>query len=567
MTARAGRRPGPVPVPGTLRDGPLWALLTGRRLDGLPAPGETRRERAAWRLHRLAWRYGVACGALAALIEGLTDPSGLAIVAVAAVISAAWLVWEWWRGRGHYREYVKPLYHRLKAAGVPLEGPPERHLHVPLDRSEVTVRLPHHWHAPVPVLDAAEKLIAATVAMGEHEVTRHLAGRKRHLKVTPQPLWPGRVRLAAIMGAIEKAPQWWIPIGVGRGDKPVGFQIAGSNSNPHGLLNGPSAEAGKSTTAKLIIAQWLRHGGVTVICDQAGLSHPWAHTFSDGGLPNAVVVRSTEDIAAMLVWLQQKMDDRVAVGLYAQRRSGDIDADLGVKILLCLEEMNSLMIDLKDYPDALGALLKLVCRGRHMGIHVMILAQRAEARTLAGKYGGQVRENLGWKLCGRGTSPATLKFVAEGLPYPPGGVNGDEGRYGAVIGRKWQDVQIAYATNQECWDLALSGTQAALPAGMPAPSLPQMPGGVTAAVTDNRGCALPAADTYTQGAVTAAPVTPSAGPELVSLSAYADGPRELARLRKHRARYRDRGFPEIAGYDGTTELFIGPEMDTWLKSR
>ena len=345
-------------------------------------------DRAWWRLRRAGWRHGALCGAVCLLVEAVTDPVGAVIVLAAAAISAAFLGWEWWRGRGHYREFTVPLHHRLREAGVPVHGhPPVKHLVIPPDRDNITFHLPHHWHAPEKTLTAVEEAIAHSCGLGPgYQVTRQLSGRRRHVVLAKPPLWPGKVRLGAIMAEIEAAEPWHLVIGLGRGGTPVGFEIAGSNANPHGLLNGPSSEAGKSTTAKLVIAQFLRHGGVSVICDQARLSHPWAHTFADGGLPNAVVVRSSEDIAAVLVWMQEEMDRRVKVGLYAQRRSGQIDADLGVKILLCLEEMNSLMIDLKDYPEAIEALLKLVCRGRHMGIHVMILAQRAEARTLAGRY-------------------------------------------------------------------------------------------------------------------------------------------------------------------------------------
>ena len=76
-------------------------------------------------------------------------------------------------------------------------------------------------------------------------------------------------------------------------------------------------------------------------------------------------------------------------------------------------------------------------------------------------------KNLGWKLLGRGSTPATLKFLAEGLPYPKGGIEGPQGRFGVALGRTWQPVQLAFCTNQEARDLALSGTVAALPAGSP----------------------------------------------------------------------------------------------------
>jgi hypothetical protein len=564
-------RPSKIQKAVALRDGPLWAWTFGRPMNGGPAPGATRGERAAWRARRAGWRHGALVAVVVIGIEALTDPAGLAIIAAAALISAVYLTWLWWKGRPHYREYTKPLHRRLLEAGVPLEGHrPEKHLHIPTDLDRVVFHLPHHWHAPERHLEAVEAAIAHTCKLGAgYEVTRKLDGRKRHLLLTKPPLWPGKVGLADIMPAIEAAPQWYIPVGLGRGGEPFGFQIAESGANPHGLINGPSLTAGKSTTAKLICSVFMRHGGVVIICDVAQLSHPWAHTFRDGGAPNAVVLRTVEEIAEALIWLKGEMEDRVTVGVYAQRRSGALDCDLGVKILLVLEEMVSLMADLKDdYPDAVEALVKLVVRGRHPGIHVCILAQRAEARTLAGKYGAQVRENLGWKFLGVGTSPATLKFLAEGLAYPPGGVKGGQGRYGAVVGREWADVQVAYLSNDEAFQLATSGTVAALPAGFPVPSLPAMPRtAVIEAVTDNRGFALPPGESFPEGAMTEPVVTDPAGPALVSLSDVAADRRELDRLRQQRQRFRNKGFPVPAAREGSTELFEPADLYAWMQSR
>ena len=571
MTTRVSGRAARVVA---LRDGPLWAWTFGRPMDGSPAPGATRGERAVWRARRAGWRHGALTGAVAVLIQALTDPSGLAIIAAAALLSGAYLTWLWWKARPHYREYTRPLHHRLLEAGVPLDGyRPEKHLHIPPDLDRVVFHLPHQWHAPERHLEAVEAAIAHTCGLGAgYQVTRQLTGRKRHLLLTKPPLWPGRVGLADIMPAIEAGKQWHIVLGLARGGTPYGFQIAESGANPHGLINGPSLTAGKSSTAKSVCAQWMRHGGVVIICDVAQLSHPWAHTYVDGGASNAVVLRTVEEIAACLVWLKEEMEDRVTVGVYAQRRSGVIEADLGVKILLVLEEMVSLMADLKDYPDAVEALVKLVVRGRHPGIHVCILAQRAEARTLAGKYGAQVRENLGWKLLGVGTSPATLKFLAEGLPYPPGGVNGGQGRYGCVIGREWADVQMAFLSNEEAFELATSGTVAALPAGFPAPSLPAMPR--AAVVATGRYSSLPPGDMHLPAATTTpgdrAVEPPVPGDRLVSLREYAEagvpGRPDLVALRGrvNRKSYQGRPCPQPAGLDGsTTELYWQSEMDTW----
>ena len=491
-----------------LRDGPLWAWVFGRPMYGGAAPGMTWADRAWWRLRRAGWRHGGLCGVVCLLVEAVTDPAGALIVLAAAALSGVFLGWQWWRARPHYREFTVPLHHRLREAGVPVHGyPPEKHLHIPPDRDNITFHLPHGWHAPEKALAAVEEAIAHACGLGAgYQVTRQLTGRKRHVVLAKPPLWPGEVGLAAIIGDIEAADPWHIVLGRGRGDQVVGFKIVGSGANPHGLINGPSTTAGKSTTAKLICAQWMKHGGVTIICDVASLSHPWAHTYIDGGAPNAVVLRTVEEIAEALIWLRGEMDRRVGVGVYAQRRSGAIEADLGVHILLLLEEMVSLMADLKDYPEAVEALVKLVVRGRHMRIHCALLAQRAKARTLAGKYGGQVRENLGWGLFGVGTTPATLKFTAEGLPWPPGGVKGGQGRYGLVLGREWIDVQIAYLSNEEAFQLATSGTVAALPAGFPAPD----------AVTDGRRRSLPPGETQPQPVTTTTP-PPVPGDRLVSL--------------------------------------------------
>lgn len=540
-----------------------WRWWTGLPLGGAE-PGEAALRRRA---KRAAWRHGTVLAVLLAAVDVLTDPAGLVVAVTTAALSAAWLGFLWWRQRPHSRGYLRPLYDRWRSLGVPLEDGPDRHLVVPEDRQSALIRLPHSWDAPHGVLELAERATSLTLGWGDTpSVSRHLSGRHRYVELTPPPLPPPETALLShpkVMAAIKSSAQWEIVLGLGRAGVVEKFKMIGENARPHGLANGPTTEAGKSSTARLIVAQWLRHGGMAVILDPAWLSHPWASTFRDGNLPNAIVVRTIEDIAAMLVWLQETMDDRLRVALSGQRRSGFVEADLGVKILVTLEEMNSLLIDLKDYPEAIEALLKLVCRGRHMGIHALCLSQRAEARTLAGKHGGQVREQLGWKLLGRGTSPATLKFLAEGLPYPPGGISGPEGRYGAVIGRKYFDVQIAYATNEECWDLAVSGTVAALPH-----NLPEFMGSDLIGVTDTTsGYVFPA---WRPG--TAVSVTPSEPPEpLASVTEYA-ALRDLPRPQLHtrRQRWRNKGWPEVAGHDNRNqgaELFVIRELDEHLRER
>jgi len=538
---------------------PVQAVLGWRWVTGLPLgerpPGDGWQDRA----RRAGWRHGP----VVVLIAWLVVPLAVEVGAAPVVVAAAWWGWRRWRPWlthplatwEHHRKYVKPLHARLLEAGVRLQ--PRRPLEVPVDRSEATVRLEHAW-APQPGhLDALALQAAATLAMGDTSVHKHLSGRRRYVTVRPLSHPPGELGLSDVMADIRKAQPWEIIAGRGRSPDVLKWFIAGSSANPHGLFNGPSLEAGKSSFARLVASQFMRHGGVVVILDPAWLSHPWAATFRDGNLDAAVVVRKTEEIAAMLLWLKDEMDRRLAIGVYGQRRTGAIEADLGVKILAMFEEMNSLMVDLKDYPEAQEALLKLVCRGRHMGIHIAILSQRAEARTLCGKHGGQIRENLGWKFLGRGTTPATLRFMAEGLPYPPGGIHGPLGRYGAVIGRVWTDVQVAYATEQECWDLATSGRVGVLPSDMPLPTPPELPTATAVTVTGPQPAQIHTAKQLQQ-----------ADDQLVSVREYAAG-HGLTREKVHalRDRWRDRGWPEMRGRVGTTEQFYESEITAFLESR
>ena len=548
-----------VPLPVAL----AWRWLTGLPLDG-KEPGEAAGHR---RRHRAGWRHGITLTVLLAAAEAALDVRGLIVVAVAAVASSGWLGWLWWRQRSHWRDYLNPLYHRWRSHGVPLEDGPDRHIEIAADRQRAKINLPAEWDAPLGTLELAEKATARTLGWGEDPaVTRQLTGRRRWVELVPPPLPPpGEVTLAhpRIQAAIKSAAPWEIIAGLGRAERVIKYKMIGENARPHGLLNGPTLEAGKSSTARWINAQWLRHGGVAVILDPAWLSHPWASTFTDGNLPNVVVVRTLEDIADMLVWLKETMDSRLKVALAGQRRSGVVEADVGVKILVTLEEMNSLILDLKDYPEAVEALVKLVCRGRHMGIHALCLSQRAEARTLAGKYGGQVREQLGWAFLGRGTTPKTLKFLAEGLPYPPGGITGPEGRYGAVIGREWIDIQMAYATNEECWDLALSGTPGLLPHDIPA-----VMGNELAGVTAT-GATGPQPGNTQRAPVAVAALAPAE--PLASLREYSVL-RELSwdALHARRNRWRDRGWPDVAVYDSANkgaELYSIRELDEYLREQ
>ena len=541
-----------------------WRWLTGHPLGGAEQGAATGRRR----LRRVGWRHGLTLAAVAALVLGIADPAAFLAVAAAGLADGGWLAVLWWRQHPHHRDYLRTTYDRWRSHGVPLEHGADWHLEIPEDRSWAKIWLESGWDAPTGTLELAEKSTARTLGWGEGPVvTRNLTGRRRSVLLEPPPLPPpGSVVLAnpKIQEAIRKAAPWEIIAGLGRAEAVVKYKMMGSNARPHGLLNGPTLEAGKSSTARWINAQWLRHGGISIILDPAWLSHPWASTFTDGNLPNVIVVRQLEDIAAVLIWLGETMDNRLKVALAGQRRSGLVEAEIGVPILVTLEEMNSLILDLKDYPEAVEALVKLVCRGRHMLIHALCLSQRAEARTLAGKYGGQVREQLGWAFLGRGTTPKTLKFLAEGLPFPPGGITGPEGRYGAVIGREWVDVQMVFATNEECWDLARSRPDSI---GKLPHDIPEFMGSDLVSVTGTGGTALQPGNTQPP------PVPVTAGgppPEpLASLQEYAVL-RELSwtALHKRRARWRGRGWPEVADHDdrnSAAELFVIRELDEHLR--
>jgi hypothetical protein len=458
------------------------------------------RERAAWR------SGGTLAGALA--VAGLFLAPWLTLGVLGA---AAWLgevaavraVVIRWDRREHWRQWVQPAH--LAAADVLelAEGTdPGSYLHITRDRSHVTVQLPRNWSGANGNGGQLVKAITSRLALDNPEVKWSLAGPKPRLEISQSAPPPARVSLADAMPAIDQAADDEVVWGLGRKARPVASSLSGDS--PHlGLSMGSGA--GKSVTARTVLAQLLYKGAIGIILDFKMISHHWAH-----GLPNVVIVRRPEEIHDMLVWLGGEVLRRNEVAFVGADIDGTVNADVGPRIMVVAEELNATIAQLKAYwrkikpkggPDrspALDALDMVSFTGRQVRAHILYIAQRLSDKATGG--GGDVRENIGVIVFGRWRA-TTWKMLAPDFPMPA--KNLTPGRV-QVVASDVRECQTVYMTEPEARALATAGKISCLPYGMPAATSatgPRPDGGTAPDLCDATGwrpaAALPVAASVT----------------------------------------------------------------------
>jgi hypothetical protein len=301
------------------------------------------------------------------------------------------------------------------------------------------------------------------------------------------------------MGAIDQAADDEVVWGLGKKSAPVLSSLSGDS--PHlGLSMGSGA--GKSVTARTVLAQLLYKGSIGIILDFKMISHHWAH-----GLPNVVIVRRPEEIHEMLVWLGGEVQRRNEVAFAGAGIDGTVNADVGPRIMVVAEELNATIAQLKAYwrkvkpkggPDrspALDALDMVSFTGRQVRAHILYIGQRLSDKATGG--GGDARENIGVIVFGRWRA-TTWKMLAPDFPMPA--KNLTPGRV-QVVGSDVRECQAIKMTEQEARALATAGEVSCLPYGMPG-ATGVVPGGETASglcdATDRRpAAALPVAASVT----------------------------------------------------------------------
>ena len=552
----------------------LWRWLTGMphhgealtdagwSRPGVKALTETGHARRWWylpRRQRAARRTGTTLAALL-IVWGLLFARlvTLILLALALASGAVWGCWRavaWVRSWRHRRTWVAPAH--LVAAplvGLPAASDPRGWLEVAPDRSRVVAILPPEYNPDAAAKTRLVGTLAGKLGLESPEARWALAGPAPRLEITQSAPPPARVALADVreqLAALRPDELLW---GLGKKGRPVKSSLSGDS--PHlGLSMGSGA--GKSVTARSLLAQMLMRGAIGIVLDVKFISHAWAM-----GLPNVVIVRRAAEIHEMLVWLGGEVSRRNEVALAGVTPDGDVRADVGPRVIVVGEELNAAMDLLRAHwrearqpgdparSPAITAFDAVSFMGRQVKVNIVYIGQRLSAKATGG---GDVRENIGVIGFARYRA-STWKMLAGDHPMPPPDLA--PGRL-QVVSDQVQAAQGIFMTAAEARALALSGTVSALPWDMP--GVVRATGDTAERLGIESGPDQPIATV--SGPL---PIAPVSLREAVDAGLF--GGRRLAAARTLRHRYRET-FPRPVGRDGTTELYDPEALASWARSR
>jgi hypothetical protein len=515
---------------------------------------------------RAAWRSSSTTVVLAVL-WGLAYHTAVTVAvllgaAAAVTLGAALAAWRWYRGWSHRRQWVRPTH--LVAAplvGLPVATDPAEWLIINRDRSRVVIMLPPAWKGEAAERSRLVDVVSARLALDAPEVRWALAGAKPRVELTQSTPPPARVSLADAMPALESAKDDEFVWGIGRKLAVVKTSLSGDS--PHAGLSMGSG-AGKSVTARSLLAQQLARGAIGIVLDVKMISHQWA-----ANLPNVVIYRRPAEIHDALIWLGEEVNRRNEVALAGADMDGNVNADVGPRLVIVFEEMNAAIAQLKSYwqgirtkddpkrSPALTALDLVSFTGRQVKAHLVYIGQRLSNQATGG--GGDGRENIGVIAFARYRA-TTWKMLAPDFPMPA--KNLTPGRV-QVVSDSVRECQGIFMAPAEARAWSVSGIVSPLPYGMPgarhSDATSVAPGAIDVAEnvapdTAVSGTSVAVRTDPDLCVVTGASLAPS-GPvslrEAVEAGVMSGLTLGAARLRRHR----DPSFPAAVERDGTTELY------------
>jgi hypothetical protein len=389
-------------------------------------------------------------------------------VVVAGVGWASWWLWRWLRRFRHQRTWLRPLHLAAHGvAGIDRRRPPAAWLEVAPGRTRAALALPSGWPADDKDKQRLVAIASAKLGIEAPEVSWRLAGPKPLLELAASQPPPPRVDLAAIAEAVDRAKPDELVWGHGKRAAVVTSSLSGDS--PHiGLSMGSGA--GKSVTARALLAQMLYKGCVGLILDYKMISHQWAV-----GLPNVAIARRPHEIHEALLWLGAEVDRRNEVALAGADMDGNVHAVVGDRLIVICEELNATVARLRAHwraeraadrelpqrSPALEALDAASFMGRQVLTNIVYIGQRLSVKASGGD--GDARENIGVLAFGRYT-PSNWKMLAGDHPMPPKSLT--PGRIQVVTDRV-RETQAVFMTAREAREMATAGTVAVCPPGMP----------------------------------------------------------------------------------------------------
>lgn len=520
----------------------------------------------AARAGRAARRSGGTAASAAALYGTAAAPEvTLPVLAVLGAGGAAYGTYrarEWQRKRSHHRRWVRPAYMAAQdIARWPESEHPSKWLTVAPDRSLVTAKLPLGWKGEASEQARLSQVLSTRLGIESPVVRYQLAGHAPKLELSQSPPPPGKTVFADALGALSRAKddEWvWGP-----GKRGAWVTTSLSGDSPHAGLSMGSG-AGKSWTARWLLAQMLHRGAVGLVLDIKWLSHMWAE-----GLPNVAVAHREADIHAALCWLGAEVQRRNEVAFAGADINGEVGADVGPRIIVLAEELNDTMKALRTWwrqtrtaadpvrPPSLDALDRVSFTGRQVRVHIVYIGQALSAAAMGG--GRDSTESMGVIAFAR-TRLRTWKMLAPDHPMPR--MSQAPGRI-YVVSDEVRECQAVLMTGEEAREYALSGTVSPLPYGMPGAPVQ---GGATSVAGPVQAGFSPSDPCGATGirAIATGPAT-----SLVSLREAVEarllGRTSLTAARTARAR--DPEFPRPAGRDGITDLYELQALADWASVR
>lgn len=265
----------------------------------------------------------------------------------------------------------------------------------------------------------------------------------------------------AMLEAKEHAPV----IGCNTYGEPVYIDL--HNDSPHVLLSMGSG-GGKSVTLRALVAQFVRNGAHAVILDYKRHSHRWAFK-----VPDITYCRDIEEIHDTLIAIAEMGMERFKAADTLSDEEYDEGKWMGGRVVVAVEELNSLMAELEDYwteirtknagnrfwqvprrSPAVKALHKLLAMGRAANINVLAVAQRASVASMGssgGSRGGDARENFAVRILARYTH-STWKMLVPDCDYQP--PSDHIGRAQVAVGAEATETQILFLSDQEAVEWA-----------------------------------------------------------------------------------------------------------------
>jgi hypothetical protein len=486
-------------------------------------------ERAAWRMGSLSITLAALYGLLAA--RRITY-AALAVAGLAGLAAGIWRLTLAIRLWTHTRHIVAPLYQTLAPiAGHPPNDHHGRYLTIPRDfveneKAKVKLMLSPVWEGGVTQQKAITGLMSRRLNTDlEAHWYPHVFPPYAEFIHAPTP--PGKVSYAEFKPYMDKSPAHIIPVGLGTGKTLQSINL--DDETPHVALS--IGTGGGKTALMMLIIAFLHSKGVERIdvINTKRTGYSWC-----AKLPN-VFVHNT---------MKSQMDAIHETRMCMESRYDALETDDTLTFprrVLIIEEQNSWITYAKQYWDdmrndmdnkqrsktpkknpAIADIGFILFQGRQACVNVISLFQRMSAGAAGG---GDMRDQYGAKLIGR-SSPQSWKILTGTTPMPKEAKSTIRGRCVLHLGDESHALQLAYLTQDEAVQYAMSGRP----------------------VTNTTGPGTP---------LTAVPT------EKYSIREIADSkviPISYAALR--RARSRDRNFPVEA-----EKLYTIAQIKAWHENR